>query len=276
MTGTLRNGRRILSRGILSLAACIAVTRPAECAPADSTAPALSSLTLQTGTDTAWVFIDSFRAGRTPLTVDSLRGGRHAVRLVHSDLSSWLTGSIDDTVLLAPGEHRTLRYAFERRVMIVTDPSGAIVSMGDSIAGTTPLVLVSRSTGAGGLPSSVTVERKGYEKTVIVLPGGESGIARAALQKIWQSEPFESPLMIESGSADRTGPRLYIAGGVTVAAGVAAAYLKIKADGKNALFRDTGDPALQRATHRLDTSAAFALLATQIGFACFTYFLLSD
>jgi hypothetical protein len=157
--------------------------------------------------------------------------------------------------------------------MVITDPSGAIVSMGDSIAGTTPLVLVSRS---AGLPSSVTVERKGYEKTSILLPPGESGVARAALQKIWQSEPSESPLMSESGSSDRTGLRLYVAGGVTVAAGVAAAYLKIKADGRNALFQDTGDPAFQRATHRLDTSAAFALLATQIGFAFFTYFLLSD
>jgi hypothetical protein len=240
---------------------------------ADSTAPALCSLTLRTGTDTAWVFIDSVRTGKTPLTVDSLRGGRHALRLVQSDLSSWLTGSINDTVFLAPGEQRTLRYAFDRRVMVITDPSGAIVSIGDSIAGTTPLLLVSRS---AGLPSSVTVERKGYEKTAILLPAGESGVARAALHKIWQSEPSESPLMIESGRAERTGLRLYVAGGVTVAAGVAAAYWKIRADGQNALYQETGDPAFQRTTHRLDTSAAFALLATQIGFAFFTYFLLSD
>ncbi len=268
MTGSLRRGW-----GILSLTMCIVFTGAAIGGPADSTAPAPCSLTLRTGTDTAWVFIDSFRAGRTPLTVDSLRGGSHALRLVQSDLSSWLTGSINDTIFLAPGEQRTLRYAFDRRVMVITDPSGAIVSIGDSIAGTTPLLLVARS---AGLPSSVTAERKGYEKTAILLPAGESGVARAALQKIWQSEPSESPLMIESGSAERTGLRLFVAGGVTVAAGVAAAYLKIKADGKNALYQDTGDPAFQRATHRLDTSAAFALLATQIGFAFFTYFLLSD
>ncbi|HEX7571505.1 MAG TPA: PEGA domain-containing protein, partial [Bacteroidota bacterium] len=249
MIGSLRSGW-----GVLSLTMCIGFTGPAQGGPADSTAPALCSLTLRTGTDTAWVFIDSFLAGKTPLTVDTLREGRHALRLVQSDLSSWLTGSINDTILLAPGVQRTLRYAFDRRVMVITDPSGAIVSIGDSIAGTTPLVLVSGST---SLPSSVTVERKGYEKTAILLPAGESGIARAALQKIWQSEPSESSLMIESGSAERTGLRLYIAGGATVAAGVAAAYLKIKADGQNALYQDTGDPAFQRATHRLDTSAAF-------------------
>jgi hypothetical protein len=82
--------------------------------------------------------------------------------------------------------------------------------------------------------------------------------------------------MVESGSSERTGLRLYVSGGATLVAGVAAAYFKIKADGKNALFQDTGDPALQRETHRLDISAALALLATQVGFAFFTYFLLSD
>ena len=267
--------RAILSAGILLLpgAICFAGPPPAGGPGADSSSHALSSLTLRTGADTAWVFIDSVRSGATPLTVDSLRGGRHILRLVQTDLTSWLTGSITDTVVLAPGENRTLLYTFDRRVLVVTDPSGAVVSVGDSVAGTTPCVLVSRR---GELPSSVTVDRKGYEKAVIPLPGGTSGIARAELQKIWQSEPFESPLMTESGSSDRTGLRLYIAGGTAVAAGVAAAYFKIKADGRNALFQSTGDPALERETRRLDNSAAIALIVTEIGFAFFSYYLLSD
>jgi hypothetical protein len=251
----------------------IALMASARGGPADSTTPAPCSLTLRTGADTAWVFVDSVRAGRTPLTLDSLRTGKHALRLIQSDLSSWLTGSINDTIVLAPGEQRTLRYTFDRRVMVVTDPSGAVVYMGDSVAGTTPLVLASRT---AELPSSVTVERKGYERTVILLPAGTSGVARAALKKIWQSEPSETPLMAESGSSERTGLRLYVAGGVTIAAGIATAYFKIKADEKNALFQNTGDPSFQRETHRLDTSAALSLLATQVGFAFFTYFLLSD
>ena len=239
----------------------------------DSTLRALSSLTLRTGADTAWVFIDSVRAGKTPLTIDSLHPGRHLLRLVQTDLSSWLTGSIDDTLFLAPGEQRTLRYTFDRRVIVVTDPSGALVYIGDSIAGTTPLVLMP---GLAGLPSSVTVERKGYERKTILLPAGSSEIARAELQKIWQSEPSESPFMTESGSSDRTGYRLFVAGGVTIVAGVAAAYFKIKADEKNALYRLSGDHAFQMETHRLDTSAALALAATQMGFALFTYFLFAD
>jgi len=240
---------------------------------ADSTLTARCSLTLRTGTDTAWVFIDSAPAGRTPLTVDTLRAGRHLVRLVQADVRSWLTGSIDDTLLLAPGESRTFQYTFERRVTVVTDPSGALVYVGDSVAGTTPLVLVS---GAAPLPSSVTLERRGYERKTILLPTGNSEVARAELRKIWQSEPSESPLMTESGSSDRTGYKLYVAGGVTIVAGIATAYFKIKADEKNALFQFTGDRAFQIETHRLDTSAALALAATQMGFALFTYFLFAD
>ena len=245
----------------------------ARCGGEDSTRPALCSLTLRTGSDTAWVFIDSVRAGTTPITIDSLKGGRHVISLIETDLSSWLSDRIDDTLTLAAGESRTFKYSFDRRVMVVTDPSGAVVYLGDSMAGITPCVLVGSSS---GLPPSVTVQRKGYEKTVILIPPGNSGIARAELQKIWQSEGSESPLMTESGSSDRTGLRLYIAGGATVAAGIATAYFKIRADGRNALFQETGDPALQRETHRLDTSAAISLLITQVGFAFFTYYLLSD
>ncbi len=259
--------------GVILLAAflCAPPALPGE--PADSAAVPRCSLTLRTGSDTAWAFIDSVRAGKTPLTADSLRQGRHLIRLVQTDVNSWLTGCIIDTVDLTPGEQRTLQYTFDRRVMVVTDPSGAIVYMGDSAAGTTPLLLVSRSS---ELPPTVSVERKGYEKAIIALPHGNAGVVRIELNKIWQSEPSESPLMTESGNSDRTGLRLYVAGGITLAGGIAAAYWKIKADGRNALYQNTGDPAFQRDTHRLDTSAAVALLATEIGFAFFSYFLLSN
>ncbi len=241
--------------------------------PADTTRGPLCRLSLRTGSDTAWVFIDSVRRGTTPLTVDSLTAGRHTVDLFQTDMDSWLTGTIRDTISMTRGTDRTLQYTFDRRVMVVTDPSGALIFVGDSAAGTTPCVLVS---GPRGFPSSVRAERKGYEATVIPLPPGRTGIARAELQKIWQSEGSESPLMSESGSSDRTGARLYVSGGVTVIAGVTAAYYKIKADGKNAIYQNTGDPSFQRETHRLDTSAAIALVATEVGFAFFSYYLLSD
>jgi hypothetical protein len=266
--------RACLGAAAVLLAAAGAFTAAhAESALPDSAASGSGSITIQTGADTAIVFIDSVRAGTTPLTVDSLRGGKHILRLYQRDLDSWLTGRINDTVYLSPGEKRTLSYAFDRRVIVITDPSGAIVYMGDSAAGTTPCVI---SSGPGGLPRNVTVVRKGYEKTILSLPKGDPGIARIELQKTWQSEQSESPLMTESGSSEHRGLRLYVAGGVAVAAGVAAAYFKIKADGKNALFQQSGDLSLQRETTRLDTSAAISLIITEVGFGLFSYYLLSD
>jgi len=254
---------------IAALALFAAASGPAP----DSAAPAACSLTIRTGTDTAWVFVDSARAGRTPLTLGAIRGGSHILRLVQDDTTSWLTGSITDTVYLSPGESRTLRYAFDRRVMVVTDPSGALVYIGDSAAGTTPLLLTTRQQ---PLPGDVHVAREGYESAIVPLPGAGSGVAKAILHKMWQSDAAESPLMTESGSSERTGLRLYIAGGVTVAAGAAAAYFKIRADGRNALYQETGISAYQSDTRRLDVSAALSLVVTEIGFAFFSYYLLSD
>jgi len=261
-----------MKRSVLWLAFCFAARSFG--APSDTLAVLTRcALSIQTGPDTAWVYIDSCRMGTTPLTVDTLQAGSHIVRLLETDESSWLTDAIWDTLTLAPSEHRTLHYAFERRVLVITDPSGALIFVGDSLAGATPLLLSSRSR---ALPTSVEARENGYARAIISLPSGGSGIARAVLEKIWQSEPPLDLFMEASGHSDRTGLRLYLAGAATIASGITAAYFKIKADTRNSLFQASGDPALQNETHRFDNASALALVATEIGFAFFTYFLLAD
>jgi hypothetical protein len=197
--------------------------------------------------------------------------GKHLLRLVHADLTSWLTGSIVDTVLLSGGGERKLRYEFERRFMIITIPAGASVTIGDSVAGTTPLLM---RVPAGTVLPPLLVSKKGYTAMPLVAPPGQGGIARAILTPAWQAEQAESPL--QSDSPARSPLRYYITGGATLLSGAAAAYLKIKADGQNELFLRTGDPDRWNDTRRYDTAAAIALVATEIGFAFLTYFLLSD
>ncbi|HXX62500.1 MAG TPA: hypothetical protein VEO56_01780, partial [Bacteroidota bacterium] len=58
--------------------------------------------------------------------------------------------------------------------------------------------------------------------------------------------------------------------------GITAAYFKIKADTRNSLYQASGDPVLQNETRRFDNASAWALVATEIGFGFFTYFLLAD
>ena len=231
-----------------------------------------ASLSISTGADTAWVFIDTVRLGRTPWRSDSLSPGTHRLRLVETDVSSWLTGSIVDTVVLSPGEERSLRYTFERWVTIITDPSGAVVRIGDSLAGTTPLVLLARGEAERG---PILVEKQGFEATTVPLSAFQGGISRTILKKIWQPEGPDGSVT-PGDEAGRNSLRLYVVGGATLVAGVAAAYFKIKADGRNAAFLETGDPWQGSETRRLDTAAAVALAIMQVNFALLTYFLLSE
>lgn len=243
-------------------------------APPDSASTGgFSSLTIDSGNDTAYVFLDSVRVGTTPFTADSLAPGLHRLRLVQIDLSSWLTGTINDTVLLAPGDRKTMSYHFIPRINLITEPSGATVSIADSIIGTTPL-MISASSGQA-LPERVTVEKHGYEKMVIPLTTGQEGINFVLLKKIWQSDLPEGPMSNEV-TGGRSSLKIFIAGGAALAAGVATAYFKIKADGRNQQFLETGIPSLRDDMRRLDTAAAISLVVTQIGFAFFSYFLLSE
>ena len=231
-----------------------------------------ATVTITTENDTAIVIVDSVRRGTTPLTLDSLAPGTHILKLVQSDVSSWLTGSITDTLRCTSGDRRTLRYGFPRKVMIVTNPSGAMLFAGDSAIGSTPTVVAIPTE---GLPSVFSAVKEGYERTIVPLPPGGSGITRAAMTKLWQAESPEGSLVKES-SGTRSSLKVYAAAGLTLAAGAAAAYFKIKADNRNADYTATGNPLLRDETHRLDTAAAVSLLVTQIGFGFLTYFLLAD
>ncbi len=90
------------------------------------------------------------------------------------------------------------------------------------------------------------------------------------------SLPDVSPLLRESDGLTGRKFALYASGGVAVVAGVAAAYFKINADDRNDAYHLTGDPSLLDERRRLDTAAGFAFAATQIGFAIFSYLLLTD
>ena len=257
---------------LLAMACTLGLTWSGAVASDSASVETRAVLSVDTGADTALVIIDSIRRGTTPLTIDSLAPGKHIIRLVNTDLSSWLTGAINDTLQLHAGERRALRYIFDRRVMIITDPSGAVVFAGDSALGNSPLVL---SLSSGAPSGAFSVEKQGYERTVVPLPPGRGGIMRAVLKKLWQSEAPEGALVNES-TGDRSSLRLYVAGGATLLSGIAAAYFKIRADNRNADFLAHGSPALRDETRRLDTAAAISLLATEIGFGFLTYFLLAD
>jgi hypothetical protein len=217
------------------------------------------------------VLADGKHIGRTPVSIDSLSPGTHILTLQDPDAESWLTEPIRDTVRILEGEHKVLRYNFSPRYFITSTPFGAQVLVGDSVVGTTPII-----TSPSISLESMTLRKPGYEPTSIHLADYEGGVVSIPLKKVWQND--------ENGESyfkdyDGRGPKsagLYITGAATVLTGVAAAYLKIKADDRYQQYLGTNNSSLLSQTNRLDTAAAIAIVATQIGLGLFTYFLFTQ
>jgi hypothetical protein len=78
--------------------------------PVDSLAGAAHSrLVITTDLDSALVFVDGVFCGHTPLTIDTLAGGHHAVVACSPTPTSWFSRSDSVTITLEPGETRKVR-----------------------------------------------------------------------------------------------------------------------------------------------------------------------
>lgn len=231
------------------------------------------SVTIQCTTDSARVILDHVYAGKTPLRIDTLKPGIHALKILHPDLSNWSTGSISDSFSVPQPEPLTLRYTFDRRIFIISRPFAAGVYMGDSLLGYTPFLF---TTDSKSTAPTVTIQKDGYEPAICDLATAQRGVVTALLTPRWQKDPLEASLSGEGNHRRSPGWRLYVTGATTVLSGIAAAYLKTQADEKYASYGTTADPALLSETHRLDRASAIALVATQVSLGLFAYFLLSE
>ena len=118
------------------------------------------------------------------------------------------------------------------------------------------------------------LRKQGYEPSTIRISG--NNIVSIPLRKLWSKEGVDESYLKELDGGDNKPIGLYIAGAATVVSGVAAAYFKVKADGKYQQYFDTGNNTLLSQTNDLDTAAGIAIAATQVGLGLFTYFLFSQ
>jgi hypothetical protein len=88
--------------------------------------------------------------------------------------------------------------------------------------------------------------------------------------------PANSPLLGELPGQNSRSLEIWASGGLSVVAGIAAAYFKISADEKNDNYLLTGNSALRDERKRLDTASGIAFAVMQVGFAIFSYLLLSE
>jgi hypothetical protein len=236
-----------------------------------NTAALRCSLAIESTPESAYVLVDGRLAGQTPISVDSLGSGIHILTLQHPDVENWLTEPIIDTVKLLGGEHKALRYSLGTRYFITSIPFGAEVLVSDSVIGTTPIV-----TSPPLSLESITLRKAGYEPTSVRPAVNQGGIISIPLKKIWQNDENGWSYFKDNDGKSSKSAGLYIAGTATILSGVAAAYFKIKADDRYQQYLGSNNSSFLSQTNRLDTAAAIAIVATQVGLGLFTYFLFTQ
>lgn len=235
--------------------------------PGDSTR---AVLIVEADVADARVSVNDSVMGTAPLTV-TLPGGRHTILVAHPDIANWLTSSVRDTIELSPGDFRRLRYSVAPALMLVSEPHDARVYIGDSLIGTTPLLVP-----PGHQITSITLKKQGYADHSPGPGDVARGVASVRLLRAWTHMDLSNSPLQGDGEFATGGPRLYVTGATTVLAGVAAAFFKIRADNRHADYLRTGDRRFLDQTHKLDTASAISLAAAQVSLALFTYFILSD
>lgn len=236
--------------------------------------PTFGRLIIEADTDSALVFIDSVRTGRTPLACDSLEPRRYVVRVAHPDLGSWLGITATDTVDVQGGETHVIRFTVRPLVHILTHPSGADLYIDDSLAGATPVLVRTNRFRPG---SMLKLAKEGYTSATMPASAITGTVLNVPLASAWQPYPPDGAAHLSGEVAwNSRKVGLYVSGGAAVLTGIAAAYFKIAADERQASFLETGNPAFLSERRKLDTWAGVSFALTQIGLAIFSYLLISE
>lgn len=239
----------------------------------DSSSVPEPALIVRADVDSAFVLLDGHSVGRTPVVIDTIAPGVHILKIMHSDVSNWLAGVLEDTLHITKGDHRVCQYRFRQAIIFSTVPAGASVYIRDTLVGITPMLLTNPQEGQ---QPPVAISKDGYEPSTVIPWDTPRGYATFSLTPISQ-QAMEEDIISASPPAPRVRPtRIFVSGAAMAATGIVTAYLKIKADNRQDLYLQTGDPGLLAERNRLDRGAALTLVLTQIGFGFFVYYLLSE
>ncbi len=228
-------------------------------------------LTIQTSPESAWVLLDTAFVGRTPLSITVAAPARYHIRIQSPDVSNWLSGVIDDTLEVRGGRTVSRTFALETWTLVVTSPMGAEILAGDSLLGTTPLIV---HPGTLSRATPLTFRLRGYETATAGLEMAREGVLRVPLRARPDMEiPIDG---VEVREQSPSHLRLYLTGGGAVLAGAAAAYFKMKADNANNDYLLTGDPSFSSDQKRFDTTSGVFLAVSEVSLGLFLAFLMSE
>lgn len=265
---------RTIIAGICMALAIWSATTHATGVSDSSTVAQGARLEVRADRDSATVYLDSVMIGRTPLVLDTVAPGSHIVRVVPPHPEEWNTGPVTDTVDLVAGQPNIFTFSLRSFISLTSIPPGASLYINDSLAGVTPLLLKPNDVHAG---VDMTLKMPGFEPAGIGQEAMTGSALRIALKAGWKTPADETTPFLTGG--EHWNPRrigLYVSGGISILAGVAAAYFKIAADDKQSAYMETGDPSLLADRRRLDTWAGVSLAATQAALAILSYLLITE
>jgi hypothetical protein len=213
-----------------------------------------------------FVYSDTAFIGSAPLLRIPMEPGIRVLRFTRSDGKQWYSSAITETVIVREGEEIMRHITFPVVRHVTSVPDGALVTVGDSVVGSTPLFLESSSPG-----EMITLSREGYES--ILLPMNDN-VHVVLIRNESGSSLTVSPYLVSEEGKNQTS--LYITAGTTVLTGAAAAYFKIKADSYYNDYRRSGSSSDLDNVRRFDLLSGISLAASEISFLILTYHLLSQ
>jgi TonB family protein len=146
----------------------------------------------------AEVFVDETAAGRTPLDVELARGS-HTVRVALEGFSPAQVGvEVTDGAPLAP--LRFLLQPLSASLTVTSQPSGAVVRLGDQTVGRTPIERMALPPGV----YEVSLEHAGYARftRTLAAEAGEPAVLDATLKRGRSAPP---PRRVAAGDLVRPG-----------------------------------------------------------------------
>ncbi len=261
----------------LSVVTACSILLAANIAVASASADSLLTARVEVAADldSASVVLDSVHVGKTPLILDGVPPGTHILRILPPRPDAWTVRPAIDTVVLLQGQTHTFSYQLRTFIPVRSDPDGAQLYMNDSLAYVTPALVRSSDLHPD---TRLELRMNGFEP-VVILPSaltGETALT-VALKAGWRDPAGDTPSVLVSRNAwdSRTVGQL-VSGGVSILAGIGAAYFKIAADEKQEAYLATGDPAFASGRRRLDTMAGISLALAQAGIIVLSWLLITE
>lgn len=212
------------------------------------------------------VMIDTCCVYHAPLDSLRLTPGRH--RIIVEKNREWDANIVDTTLVIAHFSVVTLAVPLECSFSILSEPSGANVTIGGKTIGNTPLRFTTTQQSA----FQVALSLSGYEPCIVDPP----------LMPLTNTQltPKETPQNSRIFESSHTIPhrKNWIYAGIvsSIVCGTTSALAKHSAQHSQNDFADTGNPSFHRKANVYNALATSTLIATEVSFGFLSYLLLGE